>query len=248
MAQWIMWNVCVRCVVLVRRNKILTAYKISILTIILKTPKLNHNGKRNMIIDLNTLDDRHAHDILTSCIIPRPIAWVSTIDMNGKINLAPFSFFTGVQWYPPILAFSPVNRSDGTKKDTVINIEQTKEFVINLVSIDLIKPMELSAKPLLHGEDESVLNDITFISSKTIKPNRIKEAKVSFECKLEKIIRINEGANAGNLILGRVVIMHINDNILLNGREVNLRALKILGRLSGNRYCTLDTIIESETN
>ena len=99
-----------------------------------------------MEIDLNALETRHAHDLMTSSIIPRPIAWVSTINHQGKINLAPFSFFTGVSWAPPIVAFSAVNRSDGTKKDTVINIEQTKEFVINIVSTDLLKAMECTAR------------------------------------------------------------------------------------------------------
>ena len=201
-----------------------------------------------MEIDLSSLEVRHAHDLLTSCVIPRPIAWVSSVNNEGKINLAPFSFFTGVQWYPPVLAFSPVNRSDGTKKDTVINIEQTGEFVINLVSTDLLKPMEFSAQPLPYGEDASVLKGITFIPSKTIKTYRIKEAKVSFECKLAQIVRVDEGADAGNLILGRVQLMHINDNLLIDGREADWRSLDIVGRLSGSRYCLIDSVIESETN
>ena len=201
-----------------------------------------------MEIELISLEDRRAHDLITSCIIPRPIAWVSTIGKDSKINLAPFSFFTGVQWHPPVLAFSPVNRADGTKKDTVINIEQTGEFVINIVSTDLLNPMELSAKPIPYGDDYELINGITFAPSKTIKPSRVCEAKVSFECTLESIIKVDEGANAGNLILGRVRLMHIRDDLLINGREADWRILDPLGRLSGNQYCSITSVIESETN
>lgn len=201
-----------------------------------------------MELDLRKLEPRQAHDLLTSSIIPRPIAWVSTINKEGDVNLAPFSFFTGVSWYPPVLAFSVVNRDNGTKKDTVINIEEIKEFVINIVSPDLLAAMECSARPIPYGEDLSYIKGITLVPSKTIKPHRIHEAKVSFECVLERIVTVSEGANAGNLILGRVQLFHAKDNIVKNGREVDWNGLNALGRLSGNRYCSIQSIIESETN
>jgi len=191
-------------------------------------------------IDLRTLEVRRAHDLLTSCIVPRPIAWVSTISSDNKINIAPFSFFTGVQWYPPVIAFSPVNREDGTKKDTVVNIEQSKEFVVNLVSVELLKIMERSASPIPYGEDTSHFPDIQFVLSRTIKPYRIKEAKVSFECILDRIVCVDEGANAGNLIIGRVQLAHIGDELVV-GNEVNWRELNALGRLSGGRTATRGT-------
>lgn len=201
-----------------------------------------------MEIDLMKMEPRKAHDLLTSCVIPRPIAWVSTINHEGKPNLAPFSFFTGVSWYPPILAFSAVNRSDGTKKDTVINIEKAPEFVINIVSVDLLRAMEYSARPLPYGEDESLIEDIRLIPSEKVKPYRVAEARIAFECTLERIVRINEGADAGNLILGRVQLLHVRDDLLGNGRDVDWADLDALGRLSGNRYCTVRSVIESETN
>ncbi len=95
-----------------------------------------------MELDLTEMEARQAHDFLTSAIIPRPIAWVSTINEQGQTNLAPFSFFTGVSWNPPVLAFSVVNRSDGSMKDTVTNIEQVPEFVVNLVSVELLSVMD----------------------------------------------------------------------------------------------------------
>jgi len=186
--------------------------------------------------------------LLASCIIPRPIAWVSSINELGKPNIAPFSFFTGIQWNPPVLAFSVVNRADGTKKDTVINIEQTKEFVINVVSVDLLKLMESSAQPIPYGEDENYLKELKLAPSETIKPYRIENSKISFECALDRIVCVDEGADAGNLVIGRVQLAHIAEN-LITGREVDWRELNAPGRLSGNnRYCAVESVIESETN
>ncbi len=201
-----------------------------------------------MELDLRKLEPRQAHDLLTGSIIPRPIAWVSTISKSGKVNLAPFSFFTGVSWNPPVLAFSVVNRSDGSKKDTVINIEETREFVIHIVSTDLLAAMECSARPIPYGEDISYVKGITLLPSKTIRPYRIQEAKVSFECVLDRIVTVTEGADAGNLIIGRVQLFHANDAFIINGREVDWQGLDALGRLSGNRYCPIQSVIESETN
>lgn len=201
-----------------------------------------------MEIDLSDLEPRHAHDLLTSSIVPRPIAWVSTINNDGKINLAPFSFFMGVSWSPPVLAFSVVNRADGTIKDTLKNIKEIPEFVIHIVSSELFTAMESSAKPIPYGTDESAIKDIHLVPSDEVKPYRIQEAKVSFECTLEHIISPSEGANAGNLILGRVKLAHIQDDVLINGREVDWRGLDAIGRLSGSRYSNVRSVFESETN
>lgn len=201
-----------------------------------------------MEIDLRMLEPRHAYDLMTGIIIPRPIAWVSTIGANGRANLAPFSFFTGVTWNPPTLAFSPVNRADGSRKDTVVNIEATGEFVVNLVSVDLLAKMEASAKPLPYGEDELLLEGVTFVPSKTVRPYRIAEAKAAFECALDRIVTVGEGAGAGNLILGRILRLYAADEVVPDGCEVDWRKLDALGRLSGNRYCAIRSVLESETN
>ena len=130
-----------------------------------------------MEIDLMELEPRHAHDLLTSAIIPRPIAWVSSINEAGQMNLAPFSFFTGVSWSPPILAFSVVNRADGTMKDTARNIREVPEFVVHIVSVDLLSTMEYSAKPLPYGTDKTSITDIHWLPSKMIRPLHIQKAK-----------------------------------------------------------------------
>lgn len=201
-----------------------------------------------MDIDLRKLETRHAHDLMTSALIPRPIAWVSTISPEGKTNLAPFSFFSGISWSPPLLSFSPVNRSDGTKKDTVRNIELIPEFVIHIVSTDLLQVMEQSAGAVPYGEDENTINGIHLVPSQAVKPFRIAEARVSFECSLAQIVRLTDGPDAGNLIIGRVVLMHADDDIVKNGREIDWLGLDALGRLSGNRYCTTRQVIESESH
>ena len=201
-----------------------------------------------MEINLMDLEPRHAHDLLTSSIIPRPIAWVSSINKDGQANLAPFSFFTGVSWSPPILAFSVVNRSDGSMKDTVINIQEVPEFVVNIVSVNLLSVMEFSAKSLPYGSDGYSIKGIHWIPSKKIKPYRIQEARISFECTLERIVNVSEGPDAGNLILGRIQLLYVRDDLLKDEREVDWLGLDVLGRLSGNRYCAVRTVIESETN
>ncbi len=201
-----------------------------------------------MEIDLNSLEHRHAHDLITSSVVPRPIAWVSTINAKGETNLAPFSFFTGVSWSPPMLAFSVVNMADGTTKDTLKNIREIPEFVIHTVPVDLLYAMESTAKPIPYGTDESAIEGIHLLPSKKIRPYRIEEAKVSFECALERIVATGDGPNAGNLIIGKVLLAHFHDGLLINGMEADWRRLDALGRLSGNRYCNIKDVIESEIN
>ncbi|MBN2124391.1 MAG: flavin reductase family protein [Deltaproteobacteria bacterium] len=201
-----------------------------------------------MEVNLMDLEPRHAHDLLTSCIIPRPIAWVSTINRDGQVNLAPFSFFTGVSWSPPVLAFSVVNREDGTMKDTVKNIREVPEFVVNMVSVDLLSAMEFSARPLPCGSDKDSIRGIHWIPAEKIRPYRVQEARISFECTLERIVTVSEGPDAGNLILGRIQLVYIRDDLMKNEREVDWAGLEVLGRLSGNRYCSIRSVIESETN
>ncbi len=201
-----------------------------------------------MEIDLNSLEHRHAHDLITSSVVPRPIAWVSTINAEGETNLAPFSFFTGVSWSPPMLAFSVVNMADGTTKDTLKNIREIPEFVIHTVPVDLLYAMESTAEPIPYGTDESAIEGIHLLPSKKIRPYRIEEAKVSFECALERIVATGDGPNAGNLIIGKVLLAHFHDGLLINGMEADWRRLDALGRLSGNRYCNIKDVIESEIN
>jgi flavin reductase (DIM6/NTAB) family NADH-FMN oxidoreductase RutF len=197
-----------------------------------------------MEIDPSTLPSRRAHDLITSGIIPRPIAWVSSVDAQGHVNLAPFSFFTGVTWNPPTLCFSPVNRADGTRKDTVQNIEATRQFVVNVVSEDLATIMVQTAATLPPETDEAREVGIPLVPSTVVTSPRIEQAKVAFECVLDRIVTVGSGADAGNLILGTVKLMYVSDDVLAPGPVVNWEKLHVLGRLSGTKYCAVHSAFD----
>jgi flavin reductase (DIM6/NTAB) family NADH-FMN oxidoreductase RutF len=141
-------------------------------------------GWRTMILDFTALEPKHAYNWMISTIVPRPIAWVSTISPEGRTNLAPYSFFQGVTANPPTLMFVPVNTRDGKKKDTVRNIEAVPEFVVNLTSFALAEKMNATAALLPYGESEFEAFGIAAAPSVLVKPPRVAEAGVSFECTL----------------------------------------------------------------
>jgi flavin reductase (DIM6/NTAB) family NADH-FMN oxidoreductase RutF len=198
-----------------------------------------------MLIDLNALEAQHAHDLLASAIVPRPIAWVSTVNPAGEHNLAPFSFFTGVTWRPPTIAVSIVNRKDGTEKDTLRNIRQTREFVVNSVSVGQGPLMFKCSQALPYGTDEAATGGIEMVTSSRVRPRRVKDAKVSFECSLLQVVTVGEGVFAGNLVLGTVLALHVDDKVLHDGREISWSDLDSLGRIGGsNRFCAVRSVIE----
>ena len=197
-----------------------------------------------MEIDLSTLPAREAHDLLTSALIPRPIAWVSSVSAQGHMNLAPFSFFSGITWCPATLGFSVVNRPDGSRKDTIRNIEETKNFVVNMVSQDLASRMVETSATLPHGVNEAQKAKVTLVPSKVVVAPRVKEARVAFECALDRIVTVWNGAYAGNLILGSILLMHIKDELLEAGKTVDPMKFDVIGRLSGNRYCRTGSVFE----
>ena len=199
-----------------------------------------------MQIDLQTLPERDAHDWLTSALIPRPIAWVSTVNGEGQANLAPFSFISGVTWRPATLVFSVANRPDGSRKDTVRNIEATGQFVVNMVSLDLVSRMVQTAAVFPYGENEAFMAKVPLVPSVQVAPPRVAESKVAFECSLDRLITVGQGACAGNLILGKVLLMHVEDGIVENGRTVDPVRFEAVGRLSGTRFCTLGSVFEIE--
>jgi flavin reductase (DIM6/NTAB) family NADH-FMN oxidoreductase RutF len=198
-----------------------------------------------MEIDLNTLQARDAHDLLTSAIIPRPIAWVSSVSAQGSINLAPFSFFTGITWCPATLGFSVVNRQDGSRKDSIRNIEETKNFVVNMVSQDLASRMVETSATFPYGINEAQQAGVPLISSTIVAAPRVKESRVAFECTLDRIVTVGQGAHAGNLVLGAILLMHVKDEVLEAGKIVDLIKFDVIGRLSGGtRYCGVGSVFE----
>ena len=197
-----------------------------------------------MKIDLSTLPAREAHDLMTSALIPRPIAWVSSVSAKGQINLAPFSFFSGVTWCPATLGFSVVNRPDGSRKDTIRNIEETKNFVVNMVTKDLASRMVETSATLPHGVNEAQKAGVPLALSRVVSAPRVKEARVAFECVLDRIVTVGNGAYAGNLILGTILLVHIKDELLEEGKTVDPKKFDVIGRLSGTRYCGTGSVFE----
>lgn len=190
-----------------------------------------------MILDFEKLAPREGYAWLTQAIIPRPIAWVSTISADGKPNLAPFSFFQAVCSNPPTLMFVPTNNRDGGKKDTLRNIEAVPEFVVNLVSHALAAPMNTTAAPLPYGENEFAHAGVVPVSSTKVRPPRVADSPVAIECTLDRIVTIGSGVGAGNVVFGRIVAMHIADSVLGDdGKSLDPLKLDLIARLSGDFY------------
>ena len=177
------------------------------------------------------------HKLMIGSIVPRPIALVSTTSNNGINNLAPFSYFNGVCSKPPTIMFAPARRGwDGKEKDTLINIRNTKEFSINIVSEDIGEKMVKCSTDYEKEVDEYSKSGLSPLSSKKIKPPIVSESKISLECILNQIVQIGKGdAGSGFIVIGTIVLFHINDEVYDNGRII-LDKLQPLGRVAGNGY------------
>ena len=193
-----------------------------------------------MDINPSKLEHRKAHDLLTGLIIPRPIAWVTTVGDGGTVNLAPFSMFNLVAWSPPTLSICAVNRPDGSRKDTVRNILSTGQFVVSLVSEELAPKMAATSATLPYEVDEAARESIQLSPSMAVAPPRVLDAKAAFECELDRIITVGEGANAGNLILGTIRNVHLQEGLLGETGEIVWRNLHAVARLGGNSFCRVE--------
>ena len=177
------------------------------------------------------------HKLMIGSIVPRPIALVSTTSNDGINNLAPFSYFNGVCSKPPSIMFAPARRVwDGQEKDTLINIRNTKEFSINIVSEDIGEKMVKCSTDYGIEVDEYSKSGLSPLSSKKIKPPIVSESKISLECILNQIVQIGkEDAGSGFIVIGTIVLFHIDDEVYDNGRII-LDKLQPLGRVAGNGY------------
>jgi flavin reductase (DIM6/NTAB) family NADH-FMN oxidoreductase RutF len=189
-----------------------------------------------MLLDFTALPARDAYQWMTSTILPRPIAWVSTVSPAGVTNLAPFSFFQGVTANPPTLMFVPVNNRDGVKKDTVRNIELVPEFVVNLVPFALAKQMNKCAALLPYGESEFSAFDVAPAPSDRVRPPRVAASPVAFECALDRIVHIGTGPLAANVVFGRILTAHVSDDVLGPGGLPDSSKLDLVGRMGGEAY------------
>ncbi|EDL65285.1 flavin reductase family protein [Bacillus sp. SG-1] len=183
-----------------------------------------------------TLEWKDAYKMLVGSIVPRPIAFVSTVDDNGRANLAPFSFFTAISADPMLVCFSPMRRgTDGSKKDTLNNIESTKEFVINVVSEEFAEQMNNTAIEFEAGVDEFEETGLTKIPSVMVAPPAVKESKVQLECSLHQVLHFGEEAGAGSLVIGKVKYVRVDDELYYKGR-IDTEKLKPVGRMAGQMY------------
>jgi flavin reductase (DIM6/NTAB) family NADH-FMN oxidoreductase RutF len=197
-----------------------------------------------MTIDTASTDPREVYRHMIACILPRPIAWVSSLSAAGVPNLAPFSFFNGVCCNPPTLVFSVANKRDGSKKDTLRNIEATREFVVNSVPFALAEPMNATAAEYGYEEDEFKLVGIAQTPSVKVKPPSVEASPVQLECVLDRVVAIGTGALAGNLVIGRIVWMSILDAVLDERGGIDPRKLDAIGRMGGSGYARTTDLFE----
>lgn len=192
-----------------------------------------------MQIDPSVLKHQERYKLLIGSILPRPIAFVSTLGSKGP-NVAPFSFFTGVSVDPPMVGFTSMPGPYGPK-DTLRNIEETGEFVVNIVSKSFVEKMNITAADSPIGVSEFELAGLQEKESVIVAPPAVAESKVKLECKLHKIVELGEGPNA--FIIGEVVLFHIDDDIMMDRHRIDWEGLEPVGRMAGNLYSVCDNVI-----
>ena len=187
--------------------------------------------------DPELLETREVHRLLSSAIAPRPIAFASTIDAKGNVNLSPFSFFNVFSSNPPILIFSPARRvRDNTTKHTLQNAAETKEVVINIVDFSIVEQMSETSREFDKGVNEFTETGLTEVPSVKVKPPRVLESPVSFECVVENIVSLGEHGGAGQLVIAKVVQIHVKSELLDENDQIDSKKLDLVARLGGDWY------------
>lgn len=177
------------------------------------------------------------HGYLLSAVAPRPIAFASTMDIDGNPNLSPYSFFNVFSSNPPILIFSPARRvRNNSIKHTLMNAHSTKEVVINVVNFDIVHQMSLSSSEYPEGVNEFKKTGLTMLKSDIVKPFRVAESPVQFECKVNEIIKLGTEGGAGNLIICEVVKFHVSNDVLDKNNSIDQRKLDLVSRAGGSLY------------
>lgn len=178
------------------------------------------------------------HQLLLGSIGPRPICFASTIDKQGNRNLAPFSFFNVFSANPPILVFSPARSGrTGETKHTHDNVKEVAEVVINVVTYDMVQQMSLASSPYPKGVDEFIKTGFTPLESELVKPFRVKESPVQLECTVENVIELGQSGGAGNLIICKVVKIHIDENMMNEAGQIDQTKIDLVARMGGDWYC-----------
>ncbi|MFN4241634.1 MAG: flavin reductase family protein [Tepidisphaerales bacterium] len=189
-----------------------------------------------MTIDPRDVQPAEAYRMLTSAVTPRPIGWVSTVSPRGVANLAPYSFFNAVGANPPAVMFSPTNRRDGSPKDSLLNARSTRQFVVNIVSDALAERMNATSRELPYEVSEFEAVGLTPVPSVRVRPPRVAEAAVHIECEVMHIVPVGEGPLAGNIVIGRVLLLHVADDLLGPDGLIDPGKLDAVGRMGGSWY------------
>jgi flavin reductase (DIM6/NTAB) family NADH-FMN oxidoreductase RutF len=201
-------------------------------------------------IDPDNIKAKDMHQFVLGAVAPRPIAFASTVDENGQHNLAPYSFFNAFSSNPPILVFSSNRRlKDNTTKDTLHNIEKTREVVINVVNYNIVRQMAVASIEYPEDVSEFEKAGLTPIASEMVAPPRVKESPVQMECKVQQIIPLGTEGGAGHLIICRIVRMHISEDVVDDGR-INPHKIDLMGRMGRAYYVrasgeAIHTIVQS---
>lgn len=185
-----------------------------------------------------SLSQSQLHGYLLTAVAPRPICFASTIDKAGKVNLSPFSFFNVFSSNPPIMIFSPARSGrDNSTKDTYENIKEVGEVVINIVNYPIVEQMSLASTAYAKGVNEFEKAGLTQVPSQKIGPPRVGEAPVAFECTVDKIIELGNGPGAGNLVIARVVLIHLQEQYLNKAGKLDTHKLDLVARMGESWYC-----------
>lgn len=194
-----------------------------------------------LTINPNEIETRLLHQYLIGSVGPRPICFASTVDRDGKPNLAPFSFFNVFSANPPILVFAPNNSGrTGEPKHTFLNAKAVPEVVINVVTAEMVEQMNVAAAPWDQGVDEFEKAGFTPVESDLVKPFRVAESPSQIECKVLEIKEMGTGGGAGNLVICEVLRIHIKDDVLTEDQKIDQTKMNLVGRLGGSWYSRTD--------
>ena len=198
-----------------------------------------------MEIDPLSLPWKSVYKILIGSVVPRPIGWITSISPEGRPNLAPFSFFNVVCGNPPHVLFCPMIRgTDQEPKDTLHNVRSSGEFVVNIVTEGLAQAMNLTSTELPADVDEFEFSGLSTQASTAVRPPRVAESPVHFECKVATIIDIGDQPGSGSVVIGRVLHIHVREDVMIGTDKIDLEKLKPIGRLAGSDYCRVTDLFQ----
>jgi len=199
-----------------------------------------------MLVDVKSTPVVEVYQMLVGLVTPRPIAWVTTRSKSGVVNLAPFSFFNVFGANPPVVVFSPTQKRDGGKKDTLLNIEANGEFVINASTEKHTQLINLSSTTLPIEESELTLTGQSTIASTSIQTPRLADVPFALECRVLQIMPVGHGPISANLVIGEVLTMHIDNDILGEDSQPDPRKLKAIARLGNEYWCRTQDLFQME--